>query len=97
MVLDEVRDVQTTRFRVENGKTRRHLLGTLPKVFREAFAKAPGQALRSIGHADAAPCMALKAGQTLASPAQIKAQRSKLEEVMTGIQGMDCALASQEN
>ena len=66
-------------------------------AFREAFAKAPGQALRSIGHADAAPCMALKAGQTLASPAQIKAQRSKLEEVMTGIQGMDCALASQDN
>ena len=66
-------------------------------AFREAFAKSPGQALRSIGHADAAPCMALKAGQTLASPAQIKAQRSKLEEVMVGIQGMDCALASQEN
>ena len=66
-------------------------------AFREAFAKSPGQALRSIGHADAAPCLALKAGQTLASPEQIKAQRSKLEEVMTGIQGMDCALASQEN
>ena len=66
-------------------------------AFREAFAKSPGQALRSIGHADAAPCMALKAGQTLASPAQIKAQRDKLEEVMVGIQGMDCALASQEN
>ena len=66
-------------------------------AFREAFSKSPGQALRSIGHADAAPCMALKAGQTLASPAQIKAQRSKLEEVMVGIQGMDCALASQEN
>ena len=66
-------------------------------AFREAFAKSPGQALRSIGHADAALCMALKAGQTLASPAQIKAQRGKLEEVMVGIQGMDCALASQEN
>ena len=66
-------------------------------AFREAFAKSPGQALRSIGHADAAPCLALKAGQTLASPEQIKAQRSKLEEVMVGIQGMDCALASQEN
>ena len=66
-------------------------------AFREAVAKSPGQALRSIGHADAAPCMALKAGQTLASPAQIKAQRGKLEEVMVGIQGMDCALASQEN
>ncbi len=66
-------------------------------AFRDAFVNSPGEALRSIGHADAAPCMALKAGQTLASPAQIKAQRSKLEEVMTGIQGMDCALASQEN
>ena len=66
-------------------------------AFREAFSKAPAQALRSIGHTEAAPCLALKAGQTLASPAQIKAQRSKLEEVMTGIQGMDCALASQEN
>lgn len=66
-------------------------------AFREAFAKSPDQALRSLGHTDAAPCMALKAGQTLASPAQIKAQRSKLEEVMVGIQGMDCALASQEN
>ena len=66
-------------------------------AFREAFAQSPGQALRSIGHTDAAPCLALKAGQTLASPAQIKAQRSKLEEVMTGIQGMDCALSAQDN
>ena len=66
-------------------------------AFREAFSKAPAQALRSIGHTEAAPCLALKAGQTLASPAQIKAQRSKLEEVMVGIQGMDCALATQEN
>ena len=65
--------------------------------FRDAFVKSPDQALRSIGHTEAAPCLALKAGQTLASPAQIKAQRSKLEEVMAGIQGMDCALASQEN
>ena len=66
-------------------------------AFRQAFSKAPSDALRSIGHADAAPCLALKAGQTLASPAQIKAQRSKLEEVMTGIQGMDCALSAQDN
>ena len=65
--------------------------------FRDAFVDSPEQALRSIGHTEAAPCLALKAGQTLASPAQIKAQRSKLEEVMVGIQGMDCALASQEN
>lgn len=66
-------------------------------AFREAFSKAPAQALRSIGHEDAAPCLALKAGQTLASPEQIRAQRSKLEEVMSGIQGMECALSAQEN
>ena len=66
-------------------------------AFRDAFVNSPEQALRSIGHTDAAPCLALKAGQTLASPAQIKAQRSKLEEVMTGIQGMDCALSAQDN
>lgn len=66
-------------------------------AFRDAFVSSPEQALRSIGHTDAAPCLALKAGQQLASPAQIKAQRSKLEEVMTGIQGMDCALSAQDN
>ena len=65
-------------------------------AFREAFAKSPNQALRSIGHADAAPCIALKEGATLASPAQIKAQRSKLEQVMVGIQSQDCALSTQE-
>lgn len=64
--------------------------------FRDAFSKAPGQALRSIGHADAAPCLALKAGQTLASPEQIKAQRSKIEGEMVGIQGQDCSLSAQE-
>ena len=64
--------------------------------FRDAFSKAPAQALRSIGHADAAPCLALKAGQTLASPEQIKAQRGKLQEVMVGIQSQDCALSAQE-
>jgi putative modified peptide len=66
-------------------------------AFRDAFVSSPEQALRSIGHTDAAPCLALKTGQTLASPEQIKAQRSKLEEVMTGVQGMDCALAAQNN
>jgi len=65
-------------------------------AFREAFAKAPGQALRSIGHADAAPCIALKEGATLASPAQIKAQRSKIEGLMVGIQGQDCELSAQQ-
>ena len=65
-------------------------------AFRDAFAKSPGQALRSIGHADAAPCLALKPGTTLASPAQIKAQRSKIEGLMVGIQSYDCALSAQD-
>ena len=67
------------------------------EAFRAAFVKAPEQALHAIGHTAAAPCLALKAGQTLASPEQIRAQRAKLEEVMTGIQGMDCALSAQAN
>ena len=65
-------------------------------AFRDAFAKSPAQALRSIGHADAAPCIALKEGATLASPAQISAQRSKIEGLMVGIQSYDCALSAQE-
>jgi putative modified peptide len=65
-------------------------------AFRDAFVNSPEQALRSIGHTEAAPCMALKAGATLASPAQIKAQRSKIEGLMVGIQGQDCELSAQE-
>ena len=64
--------------------------------FRDAFVSSPEQALRSMGQTEAAPCMALKAGQTLASPEQIKAQRAKLQEVMVGIQSQDCALSAQE-
>ncbi|MDE2408093.1 MAG: NHLP-related RiPP peptide [Xanthomonadaceae bacterium] len=63
--------------------------------FRAAFAQSPEQALRAIGHADAMPCLTLKAGQTLASPEQIRAQRAKLEELTTGIQNMTCPLAAQ--
>lgn len=66
-------------------------------AFRDAFVKSPDQALRSIGHTEAAACLALKAGQTLASPEQIRAQRSKLEEVMVGIQSQECALSAQES
>lgn len=66
-------------------------------AFRAAFASAPADALRSLGHTEAAPCLSLKAGQTLASPEQIKAQRSKLQEVMVGIQSMDCSLSAQGN
>lgn len=64
--------------------------------FRDAFVSSPDQALRSIGHTEAAPCIALKPGATLASPEQIKAQRAKIEGLMVGIQGYDCALSAQE-
>jgi putative modified peptide len=64
-------------------------------AFRDAFASSPAEALRSLGHTEAAPCLALKPGTTLASPAQIKAQRAKLEAAMTGIQKADCELAAQ--
>ena len=39
-------------------------------AFREAFARAPAEALRKLGHTEAAPCLALKPGATLASPEQ---------------------------
>ncbi|MEO5566753.1 MAG: NHLP-related RiPP peptide [Luteimonas sp.] len=64
-------------------------------AFREQFQQSPEQALRSIGYTDPWDCMQLK-GKPLASPAQIKAQRGKLEEVMVGIQGHECALSAQE-
>jgi putative modified peptide len=66
------------------------------EAFRAMFSSAPADALRALGHTDAAPCIALKPGTTLASPAQIKAQRSKIEGLMVGIQGYDCALSAQE-
>jgi putative modified peptide len=65
-------------------------------AFRAKFSSAPADALRALGHTDAAPCIALKPGATLASPAQIKAQRSKIEAQMVGIQGQDCSLDAQE-
>lgn len=64
--------------------------------FRTLFQQSPEQALRSIGYTDAWECMGLKEGATLASPAQIRAQRTKLEEAMTGIQKADCELEAQE-
>jgi len=67
------------------------------EAFREAFAKSPADALRALGHAKASPaCLALKPGATLASPAQIRAQRAKLEKTMTLPHTYDCALAHQE-
>lgn len=64
--------------------------------FRTLFQQSPEQALRSIGYTDAWECMGLKEGATLASPEQIRAQRTKLEEAMTGIQKADCMLEAQE-
>lgn len=65
------------------------------EAFREQFQKSPEQALRSLGYTDPWDCMQLKGGK-LASPAQIKAQRSKLEDTMVGIQGQLCAFDAQE-
>jgi len=64
--------------------------------FRALFQESPEKALRSIGYTDPWGCMQLRAGQTLASPVQIKAQRNKLEDAMVGIQGYMCPLESQE-
>ena len=64
--------------------------------FRTAFQESPEKALRSIGYTDPWACMSLKTGAKLASPEQIKAQRSKLEDTMVSIQRQDCALTSQE-
>ena len=64
--------------------------------FRKQFQESPEQALRSIGYIDPWDCLALKAGASLASPQQIKAQRSKLEDTMVSIQHQDCPLTMQE-
>lgn len=64
--------------------------------FRAVFAESPEKALRSLGYTDPWVCMTLKAGGKLASPAQIKAQRHKLEDMMVGIQAQQCALSDQE-
>ncbi|MGV8943497.1 NHLP-related RiPP peptide [Thermomonas sp.] len=64
--------------------------------FRAMFAESPEKALRSIGYTDPWACMTLKAGTKLASPAQIKAQRHKLEDVMVGVQAQELALSEQE-
>ena len=63
--------------------------------FRKHFQESPEQALRSLGYTDPWDCMQLKDGK-LASPEQIKAQRSKLEESMVSIHGQACQLEAQE-
>ncbi|WP_449446645.1 NHLP-related RiPP peptide [Thermomonas brevis] len=63
--------------------------------FRALFQQSPEQALRSLGYTDPWTCIELKAGQSLASPEQIRAQRSKLEDALHTVQQFDCALAAQ--
>lgn len=65
-------------------------------AFRQQFQDSPEQALRSLGYTGATVCMTLKPGQTLASPEQIRAQRTKLERVMTLPHTQDCALSLQQ-
>lgn len=61
--------------------------------FRKQFQESPEQALRSLGYTDPWACLQLNGA--LASPEQIKAQRSKLEDTMVGIHGMFCPLDAQ--
>ena len=64
--------------------------------FRQQFQESPEQALRSLGYTDPTSCLALKAGQSLASPEQIQSQRAKLESAMTQIQSAECVLSMQK-
>lgn len=64
--------------------------------FRALFQESPEKALRSIGYKDPWGCMQLKSGK-LASPEQIKSQRTKLEATMVSIHGQICPFDSQED
>lgn len=64
--------------------------------FRTLFQQSPEQALRSIGYTDPWECMSPSKNTVLASPEQIRNQRTKLEAAMVGIQGMLCPLHAQE-
>src|SRR3546814_10712600 len=66
-------------------------------AFRALFQESPEKALRSIGYTDPWTCMAIKSGSKLASPEQIKTQRSKLEDVMVSVQHHESALTAQED
>ncbi|WP_374249524.1 NHLP-related RiPP peptide [Thermomonas sp.] len=63
--------------------------------FRTLFQQSPEQALRSLGYSDPWDCLQLKAGQTLASPEQIRSQRQKLEDALHTVQQFDCTLSAQ--
>ena len=47
------------------------------------------------GHTEAAPCVFEAGRKAFASPAEIRAQRAKLEATMTAVQKADCDLSSQ--
>ena len=64
--------------------------------FRAKFQESPENALRELGYTDPWACLQLQAGAKLASPEQIKAQRSKLEDSLVSIHGQSCALEDQE-
>ncbi|WP_256645813.1 NHLP-related RiPP peptide [Thermomonas paludicola] len=65
-------------------------------AFRTLFQHSPEQALRSIGYSDPWDCMEMKAGAQLASGAQIRMQRAKLEASLVNVQGQTCPLSVQE-
>ena len=63
--------------------------------FRASFQESPEKALRALGYTDPWDCLQLRAGGTLASAEQIKAQREKLEDSLVSIHGMFCPLDAQ--
>lgn len=63
--------------------------------FRKQFEASPEQALRSLGYTDPWDCMQLR-GARLASSAEIKSKRAKLEDTLVSVQHYECALTAQE-
>lgn len=57
--------------------------------FRASFQADPEKALRSIGYQDPWACMKCDEDSRLASPEDIRAQREKLETVMTSAMTMN--------
>lgn len=64
--------------------------------FRAQFQASPEDALRSLGYTDPWACLQVSSGAQLASPEQIRTQRTKLEDSLTSIHGQFCALETQE-
>lgn len=66
-------------------------------TFRAQFQQSPEQALRSLGYTGSLSCLQLKQGVALASPEQIKAQRSKLQDTLVSVQSQLCPFDAQES